>query len=188
MTDELAEAAGTGDLQRLKSLLADGADPNGPASSGVPPIFAAAAYGHPAAIEVLVAAGADVNARSQAGATPLMAACYVWNPQTAQCLIKLGANVTARDDNGRTALLIACQHSSREVVEALLENGASANDAGGGTNSPALAFAIYNDSDGERIIKLLLERGADRRVVDESGRAPVDHARSRQPSLVHHLQ
>ena len=64
-------AAGTGQLQTVKSLLATGADVNTRAEDGLTPIHFAAAWGHRSVVELLLANGADTSVRSAYGLTAL---------------------------------------------------------------------------------------------------------------------
>jgi uncharacterized protein len=59
---DLVDAADKGDLEKVRSLLAVGVDPNGFNKRKVNALFCAAAEGHVAVAEALLAAGADVNA------------------------------------------------------------------------------------------------------------------------------
>ena len=63
----LVRAVLTGSLDDIKKALAEGADVNLPAGSGVTPLAAAALQGKVDVIEVLVAAGANVNDPDQTG-------------------------------------------------------------------------------------------------------------------------
>ena len=67
----LHRAARDGDEQRIRSLLADGANVNAMTSLQEPPLFFAAERNQAGAVRVLLDAGADPNIRDVNGRTPL---------------------------------------------------------------------------------------------------------------------
>ena len=73
-SDALIRASGDGDGDTVRTLLAEGADPNTRGPSGVNALMAAALGGHADVIELLLNGGADVDAADNDGATALMAA------------------------------------------------------------------------------------------------------------------
>lgn len=74
---ELHEAASTGDLDWLESVLKKGANPNEPDSEwgGRTPLHVACAGGHKRCVQALLKGGANPNARTDCGWTPVHAAC-----------------------------------------------------------------------------------------------------------------
>jgi ankyrin repeat protein len=69
---EIHEAAGEGDLEKVKTLLAaDAALANARDREGKTPLHFAAVKGHVAVVELLLAHKAEVNARSSSGITPM---------------------------------------------------------------------------------------------------------------------
>ena len=65
-------AARAGDLERVKSLLAQGISVNAPDTLGGTALHDASWAGHVSVVELLLGAGADVNARhTEGGSTPL---------------------------------------------------------------------------------------------------------------------
>ena len=71
---KLIEAAKSGDIRALRSLLAGGAEVNEQDEQGWTPLNWAAGRGDAEAVEVLVAHGADLAARGRDRRTPLMIA------------------------------------------------------------------------------------------------------------------
>jgi ankyrin repeat protein len=89
---QLIQAAGAGNADRVKSLLATNVNldlDRGAAISN------AAAAGHTAIVELLIHAGANVNLRDKLGFTPIASAAYAGYGQIVQLLIDAGADTQA---------------------------------------------------------------------------------------------
>jgi ankyrin repeat protein len=116
-------------LQKVKELIAAGADVNKGRMGGFTPLFAASQFGHLEIVKELLAAGADVNKASNAyNYTPLYYASKYGHLEIVKALIKEGANVnTVETDENTTPLFIACEQKYVEIVTALLEAGADIN-------------------------------------------------------------
>ena len=103
MADALRRAAGNGDLQRVKALLATGVDVNALCPLyGKTPLHDAAWQGRIECLEALLAAGASVDSKTRFGSTPLHYACQMDHVTCAQSLIRAGANPNARNHDGLT--------------------------------------------------------------------------------------
>lgn len=98
--------------------------------------------------------------------------------------IERGTDVSAADKNGVTALHHAVRFRSVAAVEALIESGADVNQACRRNESTPLHRAVTQTgapgtagkaAATEEIIKLLLKAGADPRIENKSGKAPIDY-------------
>jgi len=67
LDERLAAAATAGDVELIKQLIAEGADPCVPADGGMTPLMAAAEAGSAAAVAVLLEEGAPWNALDEEG-------------------------------------------------------------------------------------------------------------------------
>jgi len=74
VNEDLLAAAKRGDLLKVKSLLAKGADVNAKVDHGYTALMVASLNGHKEVVKLMLAKGADVNARSNDGETALMMA------------------------------------------------------------------------------------------------------------------
>jgi len=104
----LVAAIDSGDVQRVRDVIDDGADVNerdrrGVLLDGAAPLTIAADAGHLAIAELLVERGADVNARSLTGWTALMRACNAGHLDMARFLLQAGADPSLENDEGYTA-------------------------------------------------------------------------------------
>lgn len=87
----LINAAGRGDLSRVKALLAAGADVNDDAGHGITALMVAAQNGHQEIVQALLAAKANVNTKTRRGETALMVAAQNGHEGVVQLLKKADA-------------------------------------------------------------------------------------------------
>jgi ankyrin repeat protein len=120
---DLAIVSAFGELDRMRSSLDRGADPNARDADGTPAIVAAAAGGHDKAIELLCRYRADVNARDAQGQTALMKAAYHGHLQAMSVLQQSGAEAHAIDNEGRPALYWALVGGNDACVAQLFRFG-----------------------------------------------------------------
>jgi ankyrin repeat protein len=89
---QLIQAAGTGNVDRVKSLLANHVNLDLDRGAA---IGNAAAAGHTQIVELLIKAGANVNLRDKLGFTPIASAAYAGYGEIVQLLIDAGADIQA---------------------------------------------------------------------------------------------
>ncbi len=129
MPESLLDAVTAGDVDRVRKLLAAGADCNVRNGDGATALMLAAHAGNLGMVKTLIEAGADVNATDERGWGALMKAAY--NPDldrgfadVARTLIDAGANVEAPIVYGIRPLMLAAGYGETAVVEVLLKAGA----------------------------------------------------------------
>jgi ankyrin repeat protein len=130
INEKLGDLALYGKTNRVKQLLAEGADPNAITKNGKTPLIYAAMYGHKATITELLNAGADPNLGGEQeyeeGQTALMQIASSFFIDNRAALIKFlidrGADPNIQDAQGQTALMIAGENA--DAVKALLDCGA----------------------------------------------------------------
>jgi ankyrin repeat protein len=125
----LLKAAGHNRGAEVKSLLAQGADPNVKLSNGYTPIMLLAL--HPnldaAAIQALQKAGGDINAVDGLGDTALEHAARNGAVSEVRVLLARGAKVDIVDAGGNTALMTAAFSGWDDIVQLLLDHSAKVN-------------------------------------------------------------
>ncbi|MEO1087432.1 MAG: ankyrin repeat domain-containing protein [Acidobacteriota bacterium] len=127
---DLAEAAAAGELERVRALMADGADVDEPGGDGFTALVLAATYGRADVAEALLEAGADPSkpARNPTLTTPLHGAAGGKDPEASDRilagLIAAGAALDAEQAGGFTALHRAAGAGHTRLVRRLLEAGA----------------------------------------------------------------
>ena len=101
----LVQAASTGDIASVRSLLESGADPDlGGGSNGWTPLFHAIHKNQKEAVIALLEGGADISSRAGNGDTPLMIAAGYGQTEIVKILLETGADVYATKQHGLTAL------------------------------------------------------------------------------------
>src|SRR5262249_14135843 len=182
---ELVAAARAGDVDRVRRLLAQGADPN--AVDRITPLMAAATAlrakpeNRMDLMRVLLAAGARVNARAVAGETALIFAARFRDVDAINLLLDNGADPNLVARTGVSRLLEAMRSGAGEkehleMMQPLLARGADPNARGEGLGTP-LSLAVQLRS--VAMVKLLLERGADPNLPDHTDTTPLMLAVSR---------
>lgn len=112
-------AAGTGNIEAVKMLLARGAKVGSRTFSNDTPLHCAAREGT-AAVAPLLAAGADPNARNNSGENPLLAALHEGHAAPANIKLLAGkTDLTARDRFGFTPLTLAVMDGDKETRDIL---------------------------------------------------------------------
>lgn len=121
-------AAEDGNLEKVKTLLDQGADIHATDDRDFTPLFHS--VNRPHVVRFLLEQGAEVNGRSHSKVTPLMRAAFKKNPETLQLLIGNGAEINAKCNLGYTALMVAVRDNrdaNLEMARMLIENGAEIN-------------------------------------------------------------
>ena len=91
-------------LDKMKTLILYGADPEIPDYNGSTPLHVSAGRGHVEGISLLIKHGARLESTDRFGATPLHHACAHGNVSAISMLLDLGANPEAINHVGETAL------------------------------------------------------------------------------------
>lgn len=154
---------------------------------GRTPLMIAAMRGLPDMVGILLKARADVSAASENGETVLMYGSSSGDADVVRQLLKAHAIVNGRSKVGNTALMAAAAAGNPEVVAILLHAGAGVNVRGWRNTTALLAGAKGELESGEiimgdlhaeipdeaidraKVVRLLIDAGADANAVDEEG-------------------
>lgn len=171
---ELIYAVRERKANKIKQLLASGADVNAKNIQGVTALMWASYFNNTKAMQLFMDAGADVNTKDNEGYTALIIAAEKNNVNAIKLLIKAGADVNAKCNDGATAIMRAAAHNSAKAIPLLIVAGAdvSAKDNEGCT---ALMYAAANDS--KKSVELLVKAGADVNAQNDDGDTALDIAR-----------
>lgn len=160
-------------------LLKHGADANATSAFGATALMAAAAGGDVETVRLLLAHGANPNVQATpdepgflfgGGRSPLMWAAFRGNNEVIQLLIDAGADINAPNVLG-TPLAQAAWADRTQAAELLLARGAKTEITGFMDGYTALHWAASSDEGNDRIVKLLLQHGAN---PNAEGGEPID--------------
>jgi len=148
-------AVSGGNVGILKELISKGAKLDIQKS-----VSRAALLGSKEMLEHILNAGGDPNADRRSDTPPLIDCFLARNgTEKARLLLDRGANVNARNKEGRTALLTAIDKI--DGVQLLFERGADVNLADSRGWTPLMQAVMSDTPNSARIVKLLLDKGAD---------------------------
>jgi hypothetical protein len=170
---ELVRAAGAGDLNKVRELVAK-AKLDGYGQHGYAPLTAAISGDHTEVALYLIELGASVTAPDKSGSDPLKWAAVRsgWvmshqNVRLAEALLDKGVPVDSRDADGYTPLIWAANRGAVKLLELLLARGADVNaKTTQKHNSGRTALMFAKDI---ATVRVLLDAGADPKAVVENG-------------------
>lgn len=154
----LLRAVDEGNAERVKSLLATGADANATSESNETALMRAVSKGHLEVVHALLEAGGDVHAKSENGFTPLFMAIFFGYADIARALLAKGSDPTAPTRANTTAEQWARSWGSAEIVELL-------NDADARTQKSAAERATVGGDEANVIAPFFPADGQFRAVV-----------------------
>lgn len=180
-------AARAADAEVVVRLLAAGADFNAVTVNGATPLMFAVLGGDEAIVALLLDAGARHEAQAKLGWTALALAAVKGYVQVVEVLLDAGADQRIRDAYGWTPLMRAVDNGRLEVARALL--GAPGVDLSAQQESGATALHIAAATGDDDIVRLLVDRGADRSMTDGHGNTPAAIATaSGHPKIAAYLE
>lgn len=168
-------AAKGGNLPIVEMLLARGGLCHIVDSEGETPLMSAARAGNVNMAQAMLKTGkARVTAQGFDGRTALIWAMKgnrYGNSQLAmvRLLVDNGAEVNAKAKNGETAFSLAMEKKKNDVVSYLLDKGANA----GGTDIGNMSLMEAVRQNNLLVVKLLLRKGADTNMAEDSGDTPL---------------
>ena len=163
----LSRAAGQGDTETLRFLLAKGGDTKKADALGFTALLNTLAYADLERVNLLLKAGSNVNASNTFGGA-----------------VKNGPLALT----GLTPLMLAVSNGSSEITAALLRAGAEVNAADGRKMTPVM-LAVATDLANPATVDLLIQAGADVNAKDQNGESVLDWANKfRDPAILSRLQ
>ena len=154
----LADAAESGDLDRLVELLESNAGTNVPQVDGMTALHWAAYRDDLKAAQLLLESGADPVAENRYGIPPLALACVNGNAAMLKLLIQAGADPNQPLRGGETPLMTASRTGRVAAVRVLLEHGAEVGATEALSGQTALMWAAAEGH--ADVVRLLVEHGA----------------------------
>lgn len=107
---------------------------------------------------------------------PLICAAKSDNIKVVEVLLKHGADVNGNGVDGETALMGAVHRRNFAMAEMLIKSGANVN-AQDNNGDSILEYASNGScsADGEKMVKYLLQNGANRDIRNNQGKTPLDN-------------
>lgn len=174
---ELLDAVKAGDIARVQTALAGGADVNEVDFAYGSALHLATAIGNREIADALIAAGADLEATGEpAGAHPLHVAAQTNEAEIAALLVAKDAIVDATDSEGRTPLFVAAANGSLETAKVLLAGGADPNIKDTISGDGPLHIASYSGHEG--VVELFLSKGVEVNSISGQGGTALHYAAS----------
>jgi ankyrin repeat protein len=161
-TASLADAAKSGDMATVQTLLRQKADVNQPGIDGATALHWASNREDVPMVEALIRAGANVRATNRHGVSPLLLAALKGNAAVIDLLLKAGADPNTALPEGETALMTAARTGRVDAVNALIERGANLQAKEKVREQTALMWAAAQGH--ADVVRLLIRAGADTRA------------------------
>ncbi|MFC1841868.1 ankyrin repeat domain-containing protein [Candidatus Dependentiae bacterium] len=177
---KLFDAAKSGDFQKVKGLVEEGADVNAKHEYGQVPLVTATIAGYPEIVKFLVEQGANVKGNGKIIGAPLAIAAEKGNLEIVEFLIKKRADVNQKGFFGQTPLHAAVLEGHMLIAKVLIEKGANVNEKT--KHNPHLRYfedtPLHFAAAGGSLpmVKLLVEKGAKIEVKDANRKTPLENA------------
>lgn len=118
-----------------------------------------------------------LNPVSALGNTPLHFACTVsYRPLLAMHLVDRGADCAVRNSHGQSPMHVAAAHMPAQVIVAMVSKRSTRVNMRDQDGSAPLHWAVQQSPFRTKVVRVLLEAGADASVADASGDTAVHHA------------
>jgi uncharacterized protein len=178
----LHRAAWHGDLPKLKSLIATGANLDARDARGRTPLHVATHARQREAVKLLAKAGAKLDALEDDRYDAVTIASVADDVPTLALLLSLGASakqVTSRYDG--TALIAAAHLGHDEVVRQLIAAGAPLDHVNNLHWTAAIEAVVLGDGGPrhQRMLAALVDAGANLQLADRQGNTPLQLAKAR---------
>jgi len=136
----LHSAAEDGDMDKVRTLLKEGANVNETDSDGITALYMAALAGRSDIIRILIEAGANVNIKTNWGDTALHRVAYNGSIENAKLLLDKGADVNATGYYNKTPLVLAAEGYHADMIKLLISRGADVDTALAWTEAKAAQY------------------------------------------------
>ena len=183
----VADAAMNGDLAKVRSLIAGGANVNQPQGDGMTALHWAAERGDAPMVKALLAARANVKAVTRIGEyTPLHVAAKTGNGEVVTSLVNAGSDVNALTTSGASALHFAAGSGDSVSVSAIIAAKADVNAKEAEWGQTPLMFAAEKNR--AAAVRILLRNNANPTIhtnaINIKEQTAADQAAARKRNAV----
>lgn len=201
--DMLIDAIYKNDISAVERILSDGVEVNrcviqDEGKTHRTPLMIAATFQDSACVELLLANGADPNIRPKNEYTALIHATRNLNANSVRLLLEAKADTRQTDYLNDTPFMHLCrkyQNSAYPVIEVFLDYGDDPNQRNQQGQTPLMLLAkcreiiSYSNIDYVKPTDLLIRKGADPELKDDSGNSAVSIAKifGKSQPLIEHL-
>jgi uncharacterized protein len=155
----LIDAAKSGNVQLVRTLLKQRTDVNGQEADGMTALHWSVRNNDAETAQLLIRAAANAKAANRYGVTPITLAAENGNSALVEMLLKAGADPNTSLPEGETVLMTAARSGNVDAVKALIARGANVNATEKWQDQTALMWAAGENHAG--VVKALVEAGAD---------------------------
>lgn len=175
------EAAEGGDLRALQQALEAGEPIEERNGEGQTALLVAVWKDNVEMARMLIEAGADVNAKDRIEDSPFLVAGAHGRIDILRLTLANGADLASTNRFGGTALIPAAEKGHPEAVDILIAAGVDVDHVNNLGWTALLEAVILTDGGpvAQRIVRSLLDGGADAGISDNEGRTALEHARAR---------
>ncbi|MEV5573129.1 ankyrin repeat domain-containing protein [Spirillospora sp. NPDC052269] len=189
--ENLLKAAAQGDAAAVRDALTAGADVETRDSHRRTPLLLASAADHVEAAKVLVAAGADPDAQDDQRASAFLVTGVTGSVAMLNALLPAKPDLTLTNRFGGVALIPACERGHVDYVREILKTGIDVDHVNNLNWTGLLEAIVLGDGSTpyQRIVRLLIDAGANVDLADGEGVTPLQNAvRRNQPEIAALLQ
>lgn len=177
----LIDAAGSGDLDAIKKLLAQGASVHAKDERGQTALIVAAYADAVEVGRVLITAGADVNVQDHTQQSAYLIPTADGGLEFLKLTLEHGADVHSLDSYNGTGLIRAADRGHVEIIRELLKTDIKIDHINN-LGWTALLEAIILGDGGKNhteVVRILVDAGANVNLADRNGVTPLQHAKQR---------
>lgn len=136
---------------------------------GITPLQVAFKRKNIEAVKFLIATGANLDFTDYEGYAPVHLASFVNSSEIINLLAKAGCDVDRKTIDGRVPLFIALENGATESAIALIDLGADIKISSNDGMSVLLKLCVARLDGKERVLKKLIDKGADLNETDKLG-------------------
>ena len=166
----LADAAMNRDMETVRRLISQKADPNALGKYDMPALGWVVRVKDLDTAKRLIKAGADADIEAPYGVRPLHLAINNGDLPMVKLLLDAGADPNSSDDTGETVLMMAARVGNADVVRLLVKKGAVVDARDPTYLQTPLMFAVRGGH--AETVRYLISAGADVNAQTEMGEVP----------------